>query len=27
MMEWRRIEVRTGIISFPDLSVNGIRHA
>lgn len=26
MMEWRRLEIRTGIISLPDLSVNGIRH-
>ena len=26
MMEWRRVEVKTGIISLPDLSVNGFRH-
>ena len=26
LMEWRRLEVKTGIISMPDISVNGIRH-
>lgn len=27
MMEWRRLEIKTGIISFPDVSVNGMKHA
>lgn len=25
-MEWRKLEIKTGIISLPDVSVNGIRH-
>ena len=26
MMEWRRSQVKTGIMTYPDLSVNGLKH-